>query len=187
MKYLLISIILATGCLDTATPSPDPQPARATIDPAITAPQANAIVLATSCDYTEADDLGNDYEVDPADHEDSGLGVGTICGVVNSGHLDAYYGSIDIDDYVVTVPADIDLRLTFVGGVKPISDGPGMVGIFFWNEATGHTIAGGWFRANVGAFATYVPAGSYELSVEAYSDDALSTSIPYALTVDAPF
>lgn len=139
---------------------------------------------ATPCAYTEANDLGNDYEDDPMNREDSGLGVGVICGNVDATHFNDYV--IDIDDYVVHVTDPVELVITFAGRTKDIPTIPGMVGVFWWSVTDQSLVAGDWFNGNVGSWATSAVPGDYELSVEAYADVGISTSIPYRLTVDAP-
>lgn len=137
-----------------------------------------------TCDYTEMDDGSNDYTVSATDVEETGLtytGTAiTICGIINNNHFDPSEGKIDVDDYHVTIGSDADVLVTLVGsGAELISQ----VGIFAYDDQSNENLGGGYFQDHHGAFTGHLPAGIYEMSMEAYDNHDSAAPIPYRMTI----
>jgi hypothetical protein len=148
--------------------------------PSIDAPPPDA---ANACDYTEQHDATNDYNL-PTGFvaEQTGIAFSgtpkTICGVVNNGHYSAANGSIDIDDYRFTVTADADVIVSLTGDLQAITT----IGIFAADSAQ-KGVGGGYFINDHGVFSTHLPAGSYEISAEAYANGDIAAPVPYKIKI----
>jgi hypothetical protein len=161
------------------TNPPDATP----VDAAIDSP-ADAFV---TCNYTEMDDLGNDYLTDPADVEQSNIKYSpgdtrTICGTINTGHYDAGEGSVDIDDYYVEITQDADVLVTLIA-----ANGQSIptVGIFAFSDQSGGTPGFGYYIGDHAVYSAHLTAGVYQFSVEAYGDTDAPAPIPYKMRIQA--
>jgi hypothetical protein len=140
------------------------------------------------CNYTEAHDTTNDYLEDPTAIEETNIDFApgdtrTICGTINNGHYDAAFGSVDIDNYGVTLTHDADVLVRLTGSAQNISS----VGIFAVTD-TGGAAGGGYYLGNHAVFSQHLAAGHYQFSVEAYDDHDATAPVPYKarITTDNP-
>ncbi|MFT3698450.1 MAG: hypothetical protein QM831_35225 [Kofleriaceae bacterium] len=135
---------------------------------------------AAVCSYTEQYDTTNDYLASTNYQlEESGLGFGTICGIVNAGHFDTDYFSDDIDNYSLDVAADSDVIVTLTGDLASIAQ----VGVWIYDPVAG-TSQGSYYDGDHAVVTTHLAAGHYELSVEAYDDVASTEDIPYVVDIE---
>jgi hypothetical protein len=173
--------MLAVGCGSNAKARPD----------AYVTPDATPLV----CDYTEAHDTTNDYNVLNPGFEQAGIvlptGKMTICGMVNNGHFgsDTISDSIDIDTYAVTVAQDADVWVSLTGsgsaGSAALAAIPNL-GIFAYDATTMVTVGGeggGLFFYDHSVYSAHLPAGSYLFSMEAYGTGDIAASVPYKMTI----
>jgi hypothetical protein len=177
--YLSIACLAAFGCGDdNHHHNPD---AFAFLD----APADAAIDAAVNlCDYTEAHDATNDYNLTSGfATEQTGImfsdGSKTICGIMNVGHFNTTNFSIDIDDYTLTLTADADVLVTLTGSLETVSN----VGVFAFNTSTMDGAGQGYFLDGHGVFSSHLVAGTYEISVEAYANQDATTAIPYKVKI----
>jgi len=146
---------------------------------------ARAFAADPPCDYTEQHDATNDYLAsDPYALEDSGLTFDTtdvtICGTIASDHFDEDWYSVDVDNYGVTLAHDADVIVSLTGDAQAIAS----VGVYVYDPIN-YTSVGSYFYGDHGVMTTHLPAGSYELSVEAYDDYAASSDVAYRVTIGA--
>ena len=141
------------------------------------------------CNYTEQHDATNDYNLATGYQIEAtalvvGSGAWRICGTVNNGHFDTNFYSVDIDNYSIAVAADADVLVTLAGAGQNVSS----LGVFVYDPVAQVTVAGGYFLGNHAALSAHLPAGNYEMSVEAYDNGDIAASIPYVvqITQDAP-
>ncbi|MGE5186559.1 MAG: hypothetical protein ACM31C_31100 [Acidobacteriota bacterium] len=171
-------LLLAAACGDDKH-NPD---AKVWMDAPADAPPDSST---NGCDYTEAHDATNDYNLASGfTAEETGIAfngtVKTICGVVNTGHYAASNGSIDIDDYRFTVAADSDVLITMSGSASTIATF-GVFGV----DSTQKNIGGGYYIGNHAVFGAHLTAGTYEVSAEAYGNSDIAASVPYKIKIQS--
>ena len=188
---LLAVFVVGCGAPRSSDTSPPDSGGGALPDAGGTQPGSDAAVAPVDagfmlhCDYTESQDLTNDYYGSNFMLEQTGLvftgASQTICGVANNGHYDPDYDSVDIDDYGITVGSDADVLITLSGSLGPISQ----VGVWVYDPVNNVNVGGGYFVGTHGAASMHVPAGTYQLSVEAYDNHDAAAPIPYHVTIAA--
>jgi hypothetical protein len=143
------------------------------------------------CNYNEAHDTTNDYLAASGYMlEQTGItykknSTRTVCGTINNGHFDGTQFSVDIDNYGITVAADVDVIVSLTApGAGALANGF-TVGVFSVDHATQKGVGGGNFVGDHAVFSTHLPAGSYEFSVEAYANGDIAASIPYKMRISA--
>jgi hypothetical protein len=142
------------------------------------------------CDYTEQDDTTNDYLADSPGVEDTGLTYANsqmvICGVLNNGHYDSTYGSVDIDNYSFTAANDGNVLVTLRGNPTALT-AISSVAVFGYNPDTGQTV-GGYFTHDHAAVSLALTAGTWQFDMESYDnqDAAASTDYQLVFTPDFP-
>jgi hypothetical protein len=150
---------------------------------------SGSAVLPLSCDYTEQDDATNDYLADSPGVEDTGMTYSNaqmvICGVLNNGHYDSTYGSVDIDNYSFTVAADGNALVTLRGSAAALN-AISSVGFFGYNPDTGATV-GGYFAGDHGALSVALTAGTWQFDMEAYDSQDATASTDYQLVIQPDF
>lgn len=174
---MLVTFAAAAGCGDDNHKKPNP-------DAFVFQDAPPDVAMPPACDYTEAHDTTNDYNLTTGFvPEESGIAFNgtskTICGKINNGHFSSTNFSIDIDDYRFTVAADSDVLVTLTGpGLENIST----VGIF--SVDTGQNrVGGGYFFSDHAVFSAHLPAGTYEISAEAYANADIAAPVPYSLKI----
>lgn len=142
---------------------------------------------ADTCDYTEMDDTTNDDDGDPTAIELTGLsfpGTATLCGVINNGHYNATYDTVDVDNYeIYTGSGDLGFIFTVSGETILASGGEIAIQIA---DLNGDPVTGGFVSEDIAAFKTFapVPAGDYQLNVSAFGTGSDSpTAFPYVITI----
>ncbi len=136
---------------------------------------------AAPCDYTEQHDLDNDYLAsENYQLEETGLGFGSICGVVETGHFNTDFFSVDIDNYGITIPTESDVIVTLTGDLASISQ----VGVWIYDPVA-KVSYGSYYDGDHAVVSSHLPAGNYELSVEAYDDVASVEDLPYRVSIAA--
>jgi hypothetical protein len=144
-----------------------------------------------SCDYIEMDDATNDDDAVPGAIEPTGLsvpGTVTLCGVINNGHYNVTYDTVDVDNYEITVDDGSDMAdlgvIATIPGETILSQG-GEISITI-SDSSGNPVTGGFVAADIAGFRTFAPIspGSYQLNVSAFGTGSDSpTSFPYVLTI----
>jgi hypothetical protein len=140
-----------------------------------------------ACDYTEQDDLTNDYLDSNPGYEDSGLTYSTsqkvICGTVNNGHYDSGYGTVDVDTYQYTVSQKANVLVTLratAANMNMIST----VGFYAVNVSSGnYETIGGYFDGDHGAASGEFTAGTWQIDVEAYANQDSPVAVDYQLVM----
>jgi hypothetical protein len=171
------------------TSVPEAMPPESPVAPPPATSIAGGGDVAPRCTYTEAYDASNDYRAASGYVlEETGLIYGgaktTICGQINNGHFDTSDYAVDIDNYGVAIATDSDVIVALTGNAQNVSS----VGVWAYDPTTQATAAGGYFVYDHGVFSAHLPAGNYEISVEAYDNQDIEQAIPYTLTIagDAP-
>jgi len=199
MKSVLLVAILGQvigcdGCGDNNHNMVD-----ANIPPVDSRPDAPADAAPISCNYDEQQDATNDFDVSNG-IEQTGLhytgSTLSICGLVNTGsaHYNVTYGTIDVDNYGITVDQDSDVLITLTGSGSNVAlmAAISSVEIIAYSDQTSANVASSFWATPGGDHAivsAHLTAGTYELAMQA-SDNANSASvtgpaIPYALTISA--
>ncbi|MGE5182322.1 MAG: hypothetical protein ACM31C_09690 [Acidobacteriota bacterium] len=185
------SLLLAiTACVTTSEAPPDEPPP--SIQPGAlggaSSPTGTQAAVG-ACDYSELHDSTNDYRAASGySLESTGLTFSgtalSICGQLDSGHFDASDYAIDIDTYGLTLSADADVIVHLTGSLQTVST----VGVWAYNSTTSTTAGGGYFIYNQGVFSGHLPAGAYELSVEAYDNQGIAAPLAYTISIasDSP-
>lgn len=174
---VLIAIVATAACGDNKAKPDAPRPIDA---PLIDTPTDT---MAPACDYTESHDATNDYNATGFVSEATGIqfngsSARTICGQMNIGHFDSANGSIDIDDYTITLTSDADVLVTLTGDFSQIPN----AGEFAVNASmTG--VGQGFYYGTHGVFSNHFPAGVYHLSVEAYGNADATMAVPYKIKI----
>lgn len=150
---------------------------------------SGSAVQPLSCDYTEQSDTTNDYLADSPGVEDTGLTYANsqmvICGVLNNGHYDSNYGSVDIDNYSFTAAADGNVLVTLRG--NPTALGAiSSIGLFGYNPDTGATV-GGYFTGDHAVVSLALTAGTWQFDMESYDNQDASASTDYQLVFQPDF
>lgn len=188
MTCKAIWLVALAACTETEVPTTTTPPSAP--EAASTAGTQGPIApTVMSCAYTEQHDGTNDYRANGYQLESSGIvfdGVtpATICGQIDNGHFDTTDYAIDIDNYGVALAQDTDVIVTLTGNAQAIAT----LGIWAYDPSSGNTVGGGYFVGDHGVFTAHMPAGSYEISVEAYDNGDAAVVVPYRLTIggDAP-
>jgi hypothetical protein len=148
---------------------------------------------ASSCDYTEQEDATNDNTVDTSAVELTPLsfpGTATLCGVINNGHYSTSYETIDVDNYQIYIGsgADLGFIVAVPGAGSAILATGGNVAIIV-NPIDGSDefgVAGGFVDGDIAGFRTFqppLPAGNYQINVNAVSGSDIPMPLPYTITI----
>ena len=177
----LVGLAAVAACGDNRH---EGHPVDAAVDSVIDVPP-DAFV---ECNYTEGHDLTNDYLAVAHAFEETDIkfatgGTRTVCGTVNNGHYDSANGSIDIDNYGITVTEATDVLVRLTGSGTAISS----LGVFIGDD-NDVGLVGSYYVGNHAVFSTHLAAGHYHFSVEAYDDHDAAASVPYEMriTTDVP-
>jgi hypothetical protein len=191
MKSALVVAIFgaAVGCGDNHHNNPDasnpPQP-DAAIDASI---PLDAFV---ECSYTEQDDSTNDFNVNDG-IEQTGLHfkpgeTRTICGNVNNGQFgsDGVPGTIDVDNYGITLDQDSDVLVTLTPPPNMSSTPLGLISsveLIAFSDQTNETVQVGYFETDHAVYSAHLPAGNYELAVYVTDNQDAPMTLPYEMRI----
>ncbi len=172
-------ILCAAACGDDGSSNPD---APTTIDAPMT---IDAPPLPGGCDYAELLDATNDDVAGSGAPETTGKTLGatslTLCGQVDSTHFEAADEIVDIDGYVVTVPAG-RLKVT-VSGVGLEALGEVILGVYSgqnFGDIEAESTLHGTHVFYMDSFAT---AGPLEFAVIALNPTAATAPISYKVVI----
>lgn len=189
LSFTVLHVVAA--CSGGGTSQSSLGAARADYDDSVDAGAAGSGSSGVACDYTEQYDATNDYDGSDYALEVTGLVFAgapqTICGVVNNGHFDDYYYSIDIDNYGIALGSNADVLVTLANAGGDLGEVE-QLGVWVYDPVAGASVGGGYYLGTHGAASMHLPAGNYELSVEAYADGDIAAPVPYVVTIapDAP-
>lgn len=176
--YLLPVVLLACGDNKSPTQRPDagPRPDGG----------ADPDAVVSACNFTEAADATNDTLFGDGDGEATALSFTTssitICGELDTGHYLDAEDAVDIDSFVINVPAQTS---GIVYLVAPGGDAYESIAV----EISGLTTTTAVSEVGVlaSSFATtsarLVP-GDYLITVSSYNPAATTTALPYQIIVD---
>ncbi|MDB4959549.1 MAG: hypothetical protein JWO36_7118 [Myxococcales bacterium] len=142
-----------------------------------------------TCQYTEMSDATNDYNATPAGtFEATGLTstAVVVCGTINNGHFNTNAMSVDIDSYQFRTTAAADVMMTFTAPGAAALDA---VYFFLWDITANQSVGiGGRFVGDHGVSIGNLPAGNYEIDIEAYAPADIAAGLPYKvkIAVDTP-
>jgi hypothetical protein len=185
-------VFLTVACSSKSTSKPLDAPSvfdGASDAPSSDAPSIDAPTPPPGCDYGELDDVGNDYNGTPAGvAEQTMIGFtssSVICGSINNGHYDSTRMSVDTDSFLFTVINDADVMVTFVA---PGAEALQSVAVYLFDPSQQATVATGLFVGDHAILIAHVPAGVYELDMEASNVADAATAIAYKakITTDTP-
>ena len=173
MRFAIPAVLLS-GCVSIPV-APEPPPP---------APVNSGATPPTFCDYTERYDSTNDYLASSGYVlEETGIAFGTrttrICGRIDNNHFSTSNFSVDIDNYGFEIAKDSDVLVTMTGAAQPIST----VGMWVYDDNAQAVVAGGYFVGNHAVLSQHLPAGNYEISVEAYDNQDATAAVDYVLTL----
>ncbi|HEX4455464.1 MAG TPA: hypothetical protein VH143_31610, partial [Kofleriaceae bacterium] len=144
------------------------------------------------CSYTEQHDSTNDFNVNSG-IEETGLHFSagetrTICGNVNNGQYgsDGVPGTIDVDNYGITLDADADVLVTLAPPPNMSSTPLGLISsveLIAFSDQTQETVQVGFFETDHAVYSAHLPAGNYELAVEVTDNQDISTTLPYEMRI----
>jgi hypothetical protein len=149
------------------------------------------------CNYTEQDDSTNDFNVNNG-IEQTGLhfkpgDTRTICGNVNNGQFgsDGVVGTIDVDNYGITLDADSDVLVTLTPPPNTSSTPLGLISsveLIAYSDQTQETVQVGYFETDHAVYSAHLPAGTYELAVDVTDNQDAAMTLPYEMriTTDDP-
>jgi hypothetical protein len=187
--FVVALLAAAVGCgdnhhnnLDASVP---PQP-DAAVDASV---PLDAFV---ECSYTEQHDSTNDFNVSDG-IEQTGLHfkpgeTRTICGNVNNGQFgsDGVNGTIDVDNYGITLDADSDVLVTLTPPPAMSSTPLGLISsveLIAFSDQLGETVQVGYFETDHAVYSAHLPAGNYELAVDVTDNQDASMTIPYEMRI----
>jgi hypothetical protein len=192
MKSALVVVMLAAvGCGDnhhnnTDGGINDANKPDAAVDAAI---PSDAFV---ECNYTEQHDSTNDFNVNDG-IEQTGIhfkpgDTRTICGNVNNGQFgsDGVAGTIDVDNYGITLDADSDVLVTLTPPPNMSSTPLGLISsveLIAFSDQTQETVQVGYFETDHAVYSAHLPAGNYELAVDVTDNQDISTTLPYEMRI----
>jgi hypothetical protein len=132
-----------------------------------------------ACNYTEMDDLGNGdlYGGEPTPIMFKPGDTRTICGAINNGHYTD--GTIDLDDYSLTVTQDSDVLVTLIADAAAIPT----LGTVAFDDQSMVAVGFGYYVGDHAVYSAHLPADRYELSVDADGNADIAAPIPYKLRI----
>jgi hypothetical protein len=144
------------------------------------------------CNYTEQHDSTNDFNVNDG-IEQTGIhfkpgDTRTICGNVNNGQFgsDGVAGTIDVDNYGITLDADADVLVTLTPPPATSSTPLGLISsveLIAFSDQTQETVQVGYFETDHAVYSAHLPAGNYELAVDVTDNQDATMTIPYEMRI----
>ncbi|MFN0253447.1 MAG: hypothetical protein ACKV2T_41645 [Kofleriaceae bacterium] len=180
----VILTLLASACGDDGGASPaDGQTEDGRVE--IDAPPTTS-----GCDYSEANDTGNDDVTQTGSPELTGLSLSAaagrvLCGTVSPDHFDDTDDTVDVDAYALQIPAGPIIVTLSGAGLETL--GEAKLGVY--SGASFETIEAE--EPLVGSHAVVMldlPAGAYEFSLLSSNGTAITSAIDYKIkiSVDTP-
>ena len=134
------------------------------------------------CDLGEQNDQGNDDTVSGT-AEATGLSFGgtttTICGNIDSGHYDTMFNTVDVDSYAFAVATEGDVLVSITGTGLSAFDFAEVVLL----DSQQNPLGFGTFLGGHGVLSAHVPAGNYEVSVDASAPADITAPVPYKVAI----
>lgn len=141
--------------------------------------------MQAACDFTEANDAGNDL-ISTA--EATGLTLATkltLCGKVDSGHFNTGTELVDADGFKFTLAADADILVHIAGtGLASVDD----TVLQIRKQGSAPFYGFGIVEGTHGTIATRLAAGDWVIATGTFNTTAPAAAIDYKITVtpDAP-